>query len=250
MSTGSLKVIVTGAAGGIGTAVVEYFTRRGASVAALTHEAPLSAVAAPAARLVCDVRSRSEVNQAFDAAAAALGGLDALIHTAGAETYAAAADIDEAGLRAMVEVNLNGTVWVNQAAYRLMRGCGGGSIVNFASISGIRGFPRVGAYAAAKGAVSAWTRIAAPAWGHNAVRVNAVAPVMLTGLSRAHRATLSAEELEREKARVRDVLDIADDFGDPLHDLAPVLWFLAGPDAGFITGQCLPVDGGWVKVGS
>jgi 3-oxoacyl-[acyl-carrier protein] reductase len=162
-----------------------------------------------------------------------------------------AIDITPEQLTRMMAVNIGGTVYTNQAAYRHMKLQGGGSIVNFQSLTGIRGFGMVGHYAASKGAVGAWTRAAAFEWGAANVRVNAIAPIMLTSMAKNYRATLSSDELAVFMDSMRQVIHLKDgEYGDPKDDIAPVLSFLVGPESRYMTGQTISVDGGWVKLGS
>jgi NAD(P)-dependent dehydrogenase (short-subunit alcohol dehydrogenase family) len=248
------RVVVTGAAGGAGSAAVEVFAEDGADVAAIVHSARLDdrvSAAANVTEYVCDVSDRDAVHATFDRIATDLGGIDALVHTAAIESYAPASDIESDQLARMLMVNVGGTVFTNQAAHRHMRAGGGGSIINFHSLTAIRGFGLLAHYAASKGAVGAWTRVAAVEWGADNVRVNAIAPVMLTSMSKNYRATLSPEELEGFMESMRQVIHLKDgEYGDPKQDIAPVLRFLASDDARYITGQTIAVDGGWVKLGS
>ena len=248
------RVVVTGAAGGAGSAAVEVFAGHGASVAAVVHEAPLPESLKRMDNVVefsCDVADRVAVHEAFDLIAGELGGIDALIHTAAVNEFAPATEIDAERLERMMRVNLGGTIFTNQAAYAHMRRGGGGSIINFQSIAASRGYGGLGHYAASKAAVGGWTRVAAIEWGADNVRVNAIAPIMLTPIAINYRSTLSPEELEAQKQSMRQVVHLnGGEYGDPKEHIAPVLRFLAGDDAKFITGQTIPVDGGWVKLAS
>lgn len=248
------RVVITGAAGGAGVAAVEAFAAQGDAVAAVVHRhrTDVGARSLPnVTEYVCDVGSREAVHETFDRIAADMGGLDALIHTAAIENYVPASDLDTPELEEMLRVNLGGTIYTNQAAFRHMRASGGGSIVNFQSLAAVRGFPGLGHYAASKGGVGAWTRVAATEWGVANVRVNAVAPMMFTAMAKHYRDTLSPDELAAFRAGLRQVIHLNDgEFGDPRDDIAPVLLFLAGEGSRYITGQTISVDGGWVKLGS
>jgi NAD(P)-dependent dehydrogenase (short-subunit alcohol dehydrogenase family) len=247
-------VVVTGAAGGTGRAAVELFAEDGAAVAAVVHHTRLPESVLTTGNVteyVCDVASCPSVRETFDRIAADFGGIDALVHTAAIENYVDAVDISVEQLEQMLRVNVGGTIYANQAAYRHMKASGGGSIINFHSLTGIRGFPRLGHYAASKGAVGAWTRVAAMEWGPANVRVNAVAPITLTAMAQNYRASLTDEELTAFLEGMRQVIALkGGEFGDPKRDIAPVLRFLAGDDARYVTGQTISVDGGWVKLGS
>src|SRR6185436_8207848 len=120
----------------------------------------------------CDVARRDEVAAVFDEAARELGGLDVLLHAAAVEKSAPAEEITPADWSRVFDVNVSGTVWTNQAAFRHMR-AHGGRIINFGSGAGIRGQRGSAHYSASKGAVMAWTRTAAQEWARWGITVNA-----------------------------------------------------------------------------
>jgi 3-oxoacyl-[acyl-carrier protein] reductase len=248
------NVVITGAAGGAGSGAVELFAADGAAVAAVVHNSRLDDATRQSGNVteyVCDVADADAVRATFDEIAANLGSIDALIHTAAIEGYVPAAEITPEQLQAVLATNVAGTVYTNQAAHRHMRTSGGGSIVNFHSLAAIRGFGMLAHYAASKGAVGAWTRAAAVEWGSDNVRVNAIAPVMLTAMAKSYRETMTPEQLEAFMESMRQVIHLKDgEYGDPKQDIAPVLRFLASDDARYVTGQTIAVDGGWVKLGS
>ena len=253
--TDQLRIVITGAAGGAGSAAVELFAEDGASVAAVVHKTGLSATLRGFPNVhefACDISDRGAVHAIFDRIARDLGGVDALIHTAAVEGYVRASDIDDTHLTPILRVNIGGTIYTNQAAHRHMRDAGGGSIVNFHSLAAILGaFSDLGHYAASKGAVGAWTRTAAREWGPDGVRVNAIAPVMRTTMLDNYLGTLSEDELTAYTESMRGVIHLNDGkHGDPKQHIAPVLRFLASDASAFITGQTIAVDGGWAKLGS
>jgi NAD(P)-dependent dehydrogenase (short-subunit alcohol dehydrogenase family) len=250
-----MRIVVTGAAQGIGASTLRAYVAAGADVAALdanTEGGAAEAAAADAAGpgtawfLRCDVGSRSSVAEAFGAVADTFGGrLDVLADVAGIEGSVAAEDISDGEWDAVFDVNVNvkGTVYTNQSAFLLMR-AQGGSIINFTSGSALKPYPRGAHYSAAKAAVAAWTRTVAHEWGRFGIRVNSVAPGMRTPMYEAHLARLSAGELEALRARHREQIALGGQLGDPDTDLAPVMVFLAGPGSRFITGQVIAVSGG------
>lgn len=247
------RIIVTGAAGGIGAAAARTLAADGARVAAITHTSPLPADVAEAGDVTehsCDIADRDAVMATFSAVAENLGGLDGLVHAAAADSFGPAADIDEAQLDHALAVNVKGTVWTNQAAFTHLRDSGGGAIINFVSLASVRGLPGMSPYAAAKGAVGAWTRTVSAEWGEHGVRVNALCPSMLTRMAQTYRASLTPEQLEAHRAELASVIHLGGEMGDPVRDCAPVIEFLLGDGGRFVTGQTIPVDGGWVKVGS
>lgn len=248
-----MRIVVTGAAQGIGASTLRAYVAAGADVAALDLNAGDGAAAAAAADaagpgtawfLRCDVASPSSVAEAFGAAADRFGGrLDALAHVAGIERAASAEDITDGEWDAVFDVNVKGTVYTNQAAFRLMR-AHGGAIINFTSGAALKPYPRGAHYSASKAAVAAWTRTAAHEWGRYGIRVNSVAPAIRTPMADAYLARMSPAELEAVRARHLQQVALGGQLGDPDTDLAPVMVFLAGPGSRFITGQIIAVNGG------
>jgi NAD(P)-dependent dehydrogenase (short-subunit alcohol dehydrogenase family) len=246
------RVLVTGAASGMGAAGVRALTAAGARVGGLDISDDAGASVADAATRAgpgtaayrhCDVTDRAQVVATFDEAAADLGGLDALVHAAGLERSAPAEDITEDDWHVMLDVNARGTFVTNQAVFPHLRERGG-RVVNFASGAGVRGMPGGAAYSAAKGAVLAWSRTVAVEWARFGITVNAVVPAIWTPMYQAHRDRLSAEELVAHDARMAISVPLGGKLGDPDHDMAPVLVFLVSDAARFMTASTVCVDGG------
>ncbi len=251
------RAIVTGSARGMGAATVRAYVNAGARVFAMdTNDEAGQTVAAAASEtgpgqahyLHVDVADQASVQTAFAEAVASLGGLDVLAHPAAIQRSSDAGEVSVADWDLMFAVNVRGTMLTNQAAYHHMRTSGGGSIINFGSISGQRPEPGAAAYSAAKGAVHAWTRTAAGSWGADNVRVNAILPAMATPMYQEAMARASDAEREAAFWRNRQSIALGQEYGDPDQDLAPVMVFLASDASHFITGQLLPVDGGQTSV--
>src|SRR5262249_28486431 len=118
------RIVVTGAAGGIGAATVRAYTREGAQVVALDVDDAGGEVVAKDAGATychCDVSNRAEVDDVFTSVITELGGLDVLAHTVGIEPSAPAEDMTEDQWDLVLGVNAKGTVLTNQAAFRAMR---------------------------------------------------------------------------------------------------------------------------------
>jgi NAD(P)-dependent dehydrogenase (short-subunit alcohol dehydrogenase family) len=247
------RIIVTGAASGIAAASVRAYAREGARVVALdVNDEGGRRVAAEAGRAVtyehCDVAQRPEVFAAFDGAVAALGGLDVLVNAAALERGTPAEDIPDEEWDLVFDVNVKGTVHTNQAAFRHLK-ARGGRIINFGSGAAIRGQRGSAHYAASKGAVMAWTRTVAQEWAPYAITVNSVVPAIWTPMYDAHRARMSPAALAVHDMAMQHIIPLGGRLGDADRDMAPVMVFLAGDGARFITGQAIVVDGGMVMLG-
>ncbi|WP_133798806.1 SDR family NAD(P)-dependent oxidoreductase [Kribbella caucasensis] len=141
--------------------------------------------------------------------------------------------------REVVEVNLTGAMRAAEAAYGLLAD-GGGCIVNVASMLSYFGGPLVPAYSASKGGIVQLTKSLAVAWAANGIRVNAVAPGWIaTDLT----AALQADPVASGRILGRTPMAR---WGTP-SEVAAAIAFLTGPDAAFITGAVLPVDGGYLS---
>jgi 3-oxoacyl-[acyl-carrier protein] reductase len=235
--------LVTGASRGIGLAVAERLARDGFTLIINYSES-----AAPAEALVrkieqaggralaakADVSDASSVRRMFDAAEAAFGGIDVLVNNAGIMTLAPIADTDDASFDRHIAINLKGTFnTLREAAKRLRSG---GRIINFStSVVGML-MPTYGVYVATKAAVEAITQVLAKEVRGRNITVNAVAPGP------------TATDLFL-KGKPQEVLDRfakmapLERLGQP-SDIADVVAFLAGPDAAWVNGQVLRVNGG------
>jgi NAD(P)-dependent dehydrogenase (short-subunit alcohol dehydrogenase family) len=243
------RVIITGAAGGIGGAAVEAFVREGARVACAYSSTQPSLPDGVVASDRCDITSKASVDAVFDRFAVTLDGLDVLIQAAGLHGSCPADQLTEEYWDNMFALNGKATLFTNQAAFRHMRDHGG-SIVNMGSCEGVRGFAGNAAYAATRGAVMAFTRSVALEWGHHKVRVNALAPVAYTAPAQRMRANLDEAANAMMDGYLAQAIPLGGKMGDPLTDIAPALVFLASDASHFITGQTLAVDGGFMMLGS
>lgn len=249
------RAVVTGGASGIGAAVVRAYAAAGAAVVSLDMDDQRGVlVASEAAGLgpgsvhfrCCDVSSNQEVQSCIGWASEVLGGLDVLAHVAGIiDDAKPAEEWTETDFQRMIDVHLKGTVFTNQAAFRAMR-TGGGAIINFASRAGVEGVPGNATYAAAKGAVLAWTRTVAREWGRLNIRVNAVCPSIWTPMFDRVRERLTPDERSAVDRNLAQSIPLGGKLGDADRDMAPVMLFLGSDMSRFITGQTLPVDGGYL----
>lgn len=242
------KVIVVGGASGVGAACVRSLAEAGASVVSLdlAEEMGRSVAEAAGQRFhQCDVTDRDQVFSVVDHAAGELGGLDALVHTAGILVQGPAQELtDEDWARAM-DVNARGPMLTNQAALPHLKKGERSSITNFASSAALTAYPNGAAYAASKGAVTAWTRTIAVEWAPFGIRANVIHPSAATPMLEQHRNKMSAEEKVAYDELLRQKVPLGGKFGDPDRDIAPVITFLVSDGARFMTGQNIAVNGGF-----
>jgi NAD(P)-dependent dehydrogenase (short-subunit alcohol dehydrogenase family) len=242
------RILLTGGATGIGAAAVAVLSAAGAEVVATYHSKP-PPDNLNAKWLQCDVRDPAVVTETFRQTVDALGGLDVLIHAAGIWQAGIPGHIDAEDLDFVLDTNLKSTVYTNQAAHAVMQGHGG-RIINLGSAEGVMGSPISASYAAAKAGIHAWTRSAAKVWAGANITVNALAPAMDTPGADRLRSFLGPEAAPFLDQQLQTSIPLGGKLGDPERDLGPMLVFLAGDGARFITGQLLAVDGGLMMLGA
>jgi NAD(P)-dependent dehydrogenase (short-subunit alcohol dehydrogenase family) len=240
--------LVTGAGGGIGSATARLLAEDGAAVGlldlraeaaeAVAHE--LSRKGTRALALKADVRDEQAVQAAVARLVAEFGRLDVVVNNAGVAQQGTVRGSTVEQWRRVLDVNLLGTFLVTQQAAEAMTG--GGAIVNVASVAALMAVPGAGAYAAAKGGVVAFTRVAAAELAPT-IRVNCVCPgTVLTDMPL---------ELLRERgdgdatvgAAITAKKYLLGRLGQP-DEIAQTVLFLASPRSSFMTGTILVADGG------
>lgn len=249
------KIIVTGGTYGIGGHLVAALAAAGATVATMArgadlgerNAADLSAKGPGCVRFYrCDVSNRAQVKSAFAAAVADMGGLDALVHLAGVESGAWPETETDENWDFVMDVNAKGTFIANQEAFPYLKE-NGGRILNFGSGAATLGFPAGPSYAASKGAVAAWTRTIAMAWGQYDIAANIICPTVMTPMYAEYRERMTPEQLRRHDEDMAAQIHIGGKMGDIDRDLVPALLFYLSDGARYITGQTINIDGGVVK---
>ncbi|MGV7032467.1 SDR family NAD(P)-dependent oxidoreductase [Methylobacterium symbioticum] len=241
--------LVTGASSGLGRHFAGTLARAGARVSLAGRRAEaladtLAAVEAAdgqAQAVVMDVTERASVTASIAASEERFGRLDILVNNAGIAAPAAALDLDEADWDAVLDTNLKGVFLAAQEAGRRMAATGGGSIVNIASILGLRVTGGVSAYAASKAGVIQLTKSLALEWARHGVRVNALAPGYVeTEMNAAFFASAAGTAMIKRVPQRR--------LGQA-RELDGALLLLASDAGSYMTGSVVAVDGGHLVSG-
>jgi NAD(P)-dependent dehydrogenase (short-subunit alcohol dehydrogenase family) len=252
-----VRSIVTGAARGLGEGIATRLVADGAQVALVDVDDAVRATAARtqesnsgavAVGLRCDVSSEEDVDAVVASVVQRFGGIDLLVNNAGVGGPSAPViDLPVEEFRHVIDVNLLGTFLMARACARWMTRAGsGGCIINIGSILGQQGTAKGAAYCASKGGVTLFTHSLAlelAPWG---IRVNTIAPGNM--LTEMHLADLRIEAetqgvlLDEQVERVRATVPLGrHGTGE---DVAGAVAWLASPDASYVTGQTIGVNGG------
>ena len=243
-------ILVFGGAGGIGGNVAAHLASGGSRVvvADLNAEESVGQAAAivsdggEAFGLTCDITVPESCDRAAQAAVDRYGRLDGVVNCAGISKPHDSISLAPADWARMVDIQLNGSFYVAQACARRMWESGG-AIVFITSINAEAAFPRRAAYCSAKAGVAMLTKVLAVEWAERRIRVNAVGPShVATAMTQRNIAAGNVSEAQINAriplGRLAQPADVAD-----------AVSFLLSEHAGFITGQSLYVDGGWLAYG-
>lgn len=249
MSTGRFDgrvAVVTGAAGGIGTAIAQEFASGGARLVLvdvdqerldqLTSALPEGAATLP---MALDLTADDASDKVISAARSAFGSVDVLVNNAGITRFGRVENFSHQDWDDVMNINLRAPFLLSQALGRIMLNDGhGGSIVNIGSIGGRTANPQNIPYGVSKTAILGLTQQMAVEWGPFGIRVNAVNP----GLTTWHMRGLEPDwEVKRQQAEVVPLKRLAEP-----SDIAGVVAFLCSEAARCITGVMIDVDGGYL----
>ncbi len=237
--------LVTGASSGLGWRFARLLAGHGAKVVVAARRTDrlkslcedIEAAGGKAHAVALDVGDRTKITSAFDAAEEEFGTVTILVNNAGMAIQKSALDMSDEDWRGVLDVNLDGVWYVAQEAARRMTAAeSGGSIINIASILGLRVTRSLSAYAVSKAAVIQLTKALAVELARQRIRVNAIAPgYVLTEINQDFFASPQAEKFIREIPQRR--------IADP-HELDGILLLLASSAGSFMTGSVVTVDGG------
>lgn len=237
------SALVTGGGSGFGAGIVEAYAREGAAVTILDLDGPAAerVAAATGARVVVGDVTRAEDVAAAVEVASEGGRLDIVVNNAGwTHRNRPLMEVSEAEFDRIFAINVKAIFLMTRAVVPLMRGQGGGVMLNIGSTAGIRPRPGLTWYNASKGAVNLMSRSLAVELAPDAIRVNCVAPVMgVTGLLEAFMGMPDTPE-----NRARFVATIPLGRLSTPQDVAGACVYLASDEAAFVTGVVLEVDGG------
>lgn len=242
MGKNSRVVIITGAARGIGRAMAELFLANGARVALIDKLVndlkEWAGSIDDALTFGCDITKKAELEAVRDKVKDQFGRIDVLINNAGWQgpVNVGIEDMPEEAWRGVIDINLTGTFLCTQVFGREMFEKGG-VIINTSSLAAFNPIPNCAPYSPSKAAVSMLTKVAALEWGKYKIRVNAICPGMTE-------TAMNTERINKPGAReARSALVPLGRIGRT-SDIANVALFLASPEAEYITGETILVDGG------
>lgn len=234
----SARVVITGVAGGIGSATAAAFGSAGWSVAGVDVSDPRDGRADDFLRLdVGDVDAERRLGEYLGS----LGAIDAVVNAAGVQNTTTALETDDVEWSRIMDVNVRGALWASRAGHRLLLQSRG-SVVNVSSVHAVATTPGAAVYAASKAALVSLTRSLALEWAP-AVRVNCVLPgavdtrMLAEGLTRSGQAVGQRRKVLEAGIPLQRV-------GQPAEVAEAILFLADGQRSSFVTGQTLVVDGG------
>lgn len=252
------KLLIIGAGNGIGAQTALTYAERGASVAAtgVNVEAGQRIIKEAANRGTegrsftyqrLDIRDQQATREAVENAVESMGGLDGVTIAAGMEAQISAVDVTTEHLHDIFGVNVFGPMYVVAAALPHLVDNGGGSIIAHSSGAGLDGHRNMPTYGPSKAALLGAVRSWAIDWGHHHIRANAVCPAIITPMMERFMANKSPEERQAMQEEFASKILLGGEPGIP-QDAANLNAFLSSDESRKITGQTIPVDGGFNMV--
>jgi meso-butanediol dehydrogenase / (S,S)-butanediol dehydrogenase / diacetyl reductase len=244
--------LITGGGTGIGAAIAERFVAEGAMVCIagrrreMLDKVAYSLPTGTAITCAGDVSDNEDIRRMVSAAVEFGGKLDVLVNNAGMSIHSSITDMDLADWRRALDVNLTGPFLLMKACIPHMIMAGGGSIINIASLAGLRSIPSAAAYCSSKAGLIALTQQAALDYGPQKIRCNVICPgaVLTPMLEDGMNGLKNALNTDMKGAMTRFTSN------SPLRrvgipsEISGVCSFLAGDDSSFMTGAVLVADGG------
>ena len=237
--TGRVAVI-TGASSGLGRQMSIAFAKQGADVVVMARRVQkleevrkqIEEMGRKCLAIECDVTNVEDIDHAASQVEDVFGKCDILVNCAGSAKNNGVLDMTDEEWQFTMDTDLSSVFYVTRAFGNLMKKKNYGRIINIASLSGLKGLPGQCNYSAAKGGLIASTKALAQEIGKKGVTVNAIAPGFIK--------TDMVEGLD-EAELIKTIP--AGRFGNP-EEVAALVAFLASPEAGYITGECISINGG------
>lgn len=249
------RVLVTGAASGIGFACARRLGLAGAAVALVDNRDAVAEAAAQLAdlgvtsvALRADVADEGAVTEATETAAATLGGLDGVVTAAGIVRTAATASMALDDWNLVLDVNLTGTFLVVKHTLPHLLAAGGGTVVTIGSVAAVVAASPSAAYEASKAGVLQLTRAVAVEHATDGIRANCVCPGRVRTDLRQNSDELHGAEAPPARRQPADGIAIPMDRRAEAGEIASVVTFLTSDGSSFMTGAMVPVDGGYLAV--
>ena len=240
-----MRVIVSGAAGGVGKATIEKLRASGARLCATDIDPAVADLAqgSDIVTIVADVTKSADIDRIFACADDAFGGVDCVVSNAATIVTKSILDTSEEEWNRVLDTNAKSLFLMLKRALPAMIARRAGSIVATASISSVVGLPTQAAYAASKGAVLQLVRQTAIDYAGTGVRINAVGPGSITRTKILDQYIEGLDDPETGAAAIKGAHPMGR-WAEP-EEVADAILFLAGPTSSFITGQMIMIDGGF-----